>query len=437
MQNDPPSRPKATSEQLPATAADDPHASARRFGILGAAVFYTILGLANPFFSLYAQQLGASTAAIGAMVTLRAMLPIVIAMPAGQLIDSVGPTRMLVAGTAALVASLLLTAMAEDLALLSLSQLFLGAAIIINASSLQVLVARGDREASTASIKGFAMWTSAGSVMGPILGGIVVILFEVPRDGYRAAFEISAAITALGLLALLWLAHREADRGSGGSGPTVREVLSLRGVLDSYQSGYRLTHHQPVQFGLTGTFLIMYIQSLYMSFLPIFMKEAGYATMLISITLALKNGAGILARFVLGWLMTRAPCELILIGAGLVAALGVILTPLAVSYAPTLLLVVMVIGLCVGLNLPVSLMIMVEAVGEDERGKLMGLRLLANRFAQLLSPAMFGVLSAAFGISTAFLGGGMLLLATTGGFAAYARKTMPALGQRPVDKDEP
>lgn len=415
----------------------DRDARARRFGIVGAGVFFTILGLANPFFTLYAQQLGASTMAIGAMVTLRALLPIVIAMPAGQLIDTVGPTRMLAAGTAALLASLLLTALAEDIALLSLSQLFLGAAIIVNASSLQVLVAKGDREARTASIKTYSMWMSGGSMLGPILGGILVTLFEVPLEGYRTAFEIAAAVTAAGLLALLWLVRSNPDGGQADIGATLRAVLSARGVIDSYRSGYHLTRHQPVQFGLTATFIIMYIQSMYMSFLPIFMKEAGYATMLISITLSLKNMAGMLARFVLGWLMARAQREIILIGAGSLAALGVILTPLAAWYAPTLLFVVVLIGGCVGLNLPVSIMIMVDAVGEGERGKLMGLRLLANRFSQLLSPTMFGVLGTAFGLGTAFIGGGALLLATMGGFAAYARRTMPALDLRRSRQETP
>ena len=53
---------------------------------------------------------------------------------------------------------------------------------------------------------------------------------------------------------------------------------------------------------------------------------------------------------------------------------------------------VVVMGGAVGLNLPLSIMIMVDAVGETERGKLMGLRLLVNRVSQMLSPAMFGVL---------------------------------------------
>jgi MFS-type transporter involved in bile tolerance (Atg22 family) len=70
-------------------------------------------------------------------------------------------------------------------------------------------------------------------------------------------------------------------------------------------------------------------------------------------------------------------------------------------------------------------MIMVDAVGESERGKLMGLRLLANRFSQVLSPAMFGVLGQLFGLTAAFYSGGAVLVATVVGFSAYTMHRGP------------
>lgn len=388
----------------------------RHFGIVGGAVFFTILGLANPFFSLHAQALGASTAAIGAMVTLRAILPIFIAMPSGQLIDSIGPVRMLRAAILCLITSLTLVAIAHDMVLLALSQVFLGTAIVIGASSLQVLVAAGDKERRTLGIKRYAMWMSGGSALGPLLGGAVVSLHADPETGYRTAFGLAAAVTACFFVVLTTL--RDGGRGmpSGHLGAAVREALSPRGILGSYRSGAGLTRHSAVQFGLTATFINMYIQSMYASFLPLFMDAAGYTALMISITLSAKNLAGMASRFVLGWLMARVQASMILLAAGAVAAMGVTLTPLAAHSAPALLLVVLIIGGAVGLNLPVSIMVMVEAVGEGERGRLMGLRLLANRFAQLVSPAVFGVVGGLIGLSAGFTVAGLLLTATVAGF---------------------
>ncbi len=394
-----------------------------RFGILGGGVFFTVVGLANPFFTLYASELGASTFAVGMMVTLRAVLPIVIAMPAGQLIDTVGPMRMLSLGVGALVASLVCTVLAQGIPLLALSQVLLGAAIIVSASSLQVLVAKGERDRRNDAIKRYSMWMSGGGMLGPLVGGLIASLFAEPQDGYRAAFIVSSVATALFLCAILWLARSYRHSPVEG-GPAVREVLSARGVLDSYKRGIDLTAHRPVQFGLTGTFLIMYIQALYMSFLPLYLDENGYETMMISAIISLKGLAGMLSRFLLGALMTRFTLETILTTAGTVAAVCVMLTPLAVDWPPTMIAVALILGASVGVNLPVSIMIMVEAVGETERGKLMGLRLLVNRFSQILSPAMFGVLGQAFGLGTAFLSGGTLLVATVLGFTLHARARM-------------
>ncbi len=393
------------------------------FGVFGGFVFFTIVGMANPFFTLYAAELGASTFAIGAMVTLRAVLPIFIALPSGQLIDSIGPVRMLQVGSVALLASMLCTVMATGLVLLSLSQIFLGAAIIIMASSFQVLVARGaDRTARNDAIKRYSMWMSAGGMVGPVLGGLIVSSMAGPLEGYRLAFVFSSVATLVLMGGLAWLARHYPHPKVDEIEVRARDVLTLGGVTQSYRSGISLASNRAVQFGLTATFLIMYIQSLYISFLPLYLSENGYVTMLISVAIALKGLAGMLARFLLGFLMARFALETILTTAGMIAAVCVVLTPLAVQDPIAMMALVALMGAAVGVNLPVSIMIMVDAIGEGQRGKLMGLRLLVNRFAQILSPVMFGFLGQLVGLGAAFLSGGVLLVGVLAGFAAHVRR---------------
>jgi MFS transporter, DHA1 family, multidrug resistance protein len=394
----------------------------RTFGVYGGGVFFTITGLSGQFFTLYAQELGASTLSIGILVTLRAVLPIFIALPSGQLIDSIGPMKMLIAGNLSLLLSLVLNAMATSLAALVASQFFLGASIIIMASSFQVLVSTGTGEARNEFIKKYSMWMSGGSMLGPLIGGLVATPFAAPMDGYRAAFGTAAAACVLLMVVLLWLARSYPHPRAEESDVPIRTILSVGGVLDSYKRGFDLAGVRTVQFGLTATFLIMYIQSLYNSFLPLYMNTVGFATMAISVALALNGLSSMLSRFVLGGLMDRLPAEYILTGAGFLAATCVLLTPIAGQHIASMYALVIVMGGAVGVNLPVSIMIMVDAVGEKERGKLMGLRLLVNRFSQVLSPAMFGVLGQAFGLTAALYGGGIFLLATMCGFSAYASR---------------
>lgn len=398
----------------------------RQFGVLGGGVFFTVTGLAGQFFTLYAQDLGASTLTIGLLVTLRAVLPIFIAMPSGQLIDSIGPVKMLIAGCLSLLASLTLNATASSVLSLVLSQFFLGASIIIMASAFQVLVSTGDQATRNEYIKRYSMWMSGGGMLGPLLGGLVASAFTNPTDGYRAAFAV-AALSSLALLAgLVWLARVYPHPKIEDSEVSLDEIFSVGGFVGSYKRGIDLAGHRPVQFGLTATFLIMYIQSLYNSFLPLYMDSVGFSTMVISIALALNGLSAMLTRYILGGIMDRMAPERILSLAGFVAAICVVLTPLAGGHVVTMLALVVVMGGAVGVNLPVSIMIMVDAVGETERGKLMGLRLLVNRFSQVLSPAMFGVIGHAFGLTAALYGGGVFLVATMCGFSAYASRTRQA-----------
>lgn len=399
-----------------------PDEKIRSFGIFGGAAFFTIVSLANPFFPLFADELGASTFAIGVMVTLKALFPLFIALPSGQLIDTVGPARMLPIGCLCLLGSTLATVFATGLPLLALSQILLGAAIVIVASALQVLVSRGGKTARNDGIKKYAMWMSVGSLIGPLLGGGIVSAFSVALIGYRMAFVVASIATALFMLALLWLATAYTHPKQPGGTPPVGEILSLRGVFRSYTNGLELAGNHAVQFGLVATFLIMYVQALYITFIPLYLAESTYSTIMIAIVIAMKGLAGALSRFVLDLLMPHAPLERILTVAGIVAAACVGLTPIVVEIPALMIALSILMGASVGVNLPVSIMIMVNVIDEEQRGRLMGLRLLTNRLAQIVSPLMFGAIGQILGLRIAFLAGGAMLFLVLGAFALFTRK---------------
>jgi len=396
----------------------------RKIGIYGGGLFFTITGMAQPFFTLYAQEVGASTASIGFMVTLRALLPIFIAMPAGQLIDSIGPMRMLKYGSILLILSLFTTYIGANLWMLSISQLFMGASIIIMASSLQVLVSDGEKNQRNENIKKYSMWMSGGGMLGPLIGGLIVSVFATELLGYKMAFLFSGIASVLFLTLLLVVSRNYPHPDPEKAEIKPRDVFRVKGVMDSYTSGWHLTHSRAVQFGLIGTFLIMYIQALYMSFMPLYMKELGYSTLVISMLLSLKGLSGMLSRYGLSWIMKRTHLERILTVAGTIAALCVVVTPVAGLHLVGVILVIMIMGGAVGINLPVSIMIMVNDTKDTDRGKLMGLRLLVNRFSQIISPAMFGILGQFMGLTFAFYTGGIFLVSMMFGFSAYNNKKL-------------
>jgi predicted MFS family arabinose efflux permease len=394
----------------------------RKIGIYGGAFFFTIMGMAQPFFTLYAHEVGASTAAIGFMVTLRALLPIFIAMPSGQMIDSIGPMKMLKAGSLLLILSLFTTFMANGLFLLSLSQLLLGASTIIMASSLQVLVSDGDKNIRNENIKKYSMWISAGTMIGPLIGGVIVSFFVSELLGYRMTFMISTMAAVIFFIVLLIITRSYPHPDPKLAEVKPRDIVKVKGIINSYTSGLHLTQNKAVQFGLVATFLIMYIQAIFMSFMPLFLKEMGYTTIFIAVILAAKGLSGMLSRFALSWLMNRTHLERILTAAGMIASICVVITPIAGFHMATVLILVLIMGGALGINMPVSIMIMVNDTQDSDRGKLMGLRLLINRFSQIISPAMFGLLGQFLGLTAAFYTGGIFLVATMFGFSKYSSR---------------
>ncbi len=391
----------------------------KNFGIYSGGLFFIISNMTQPFITLYAQEAGISTGMIGLIVTMRSFLPIFIAMPIGQLIDSIGPARMLKYGMFFLILSLVTNVASANVWMLSLSQVWIGVSFIIMTTSFQVMVSEGTKKERNENIKNFSMWTSAGGLLGPLIGGALISMFTDKMAGYRFIFGFASVLAVLFLAVIFIVFKNRTYEPKEGAAPP-GELFNVKGIVRSYGDGLHLAKLRSVQFGLAATFLIMYIQWLYMSFLPIYLNEIGYSTMIISVIISMKEFSAMVSRYALGWIMRRAPMERILIIAGFVAAVCVTLTPLAGLNAAGIICAVLILGGAVGINMPVSIMIMLNDSEEADRGKVMGLRLIVNRFAQILSPAMFGVLGQYIGLTIAFYSGGAFLVSTMVGFTVYS-----------------
>ncbi|CAG7608090.1 Multidrug resistance protein MdtG [Paenibacillus solanacearum] len=395
----------------------------RAVGIYGGGIFFGVMSVAQPFFTLYAEALGASTALIGFIVTLRGLVPMFIAMPIGQMIDTLGPMKMTKIGCLLLILSLAMTSFSTTLPILAISQVLLGTSMIIMASSLQVLASDGeqDKERRNKNINRFSMWNSAGNMVGPLIGGLVVTQTGSSLWSYRSAFLASLIVCAV-CYVLILLIRAPGDARQLGK---TRDLFQPKEMLNSYVSGLHLTRHRGVQFGLVGTFLIMFIQALYASFIPLYLNSHGYTAMVISSVISLMGLSGFVSRFMLGRLMKLAALETILLIAGCIASACLLFIPMASLHLLGIAMLTFLLGSSIGMNLPVTIMIMVEETKETERGKVMGLRLLTNRLSQMTAPAMFGLLGQAFGLTAAFYTGGGILLATMLGFAVYSTHRAP------------
>jgi MFS family permease len=400
----------------------------KRLGVVGGGVHFVIVSITQPFFALYASDMGASTALIGFMITLKAFLPLFIAMPTGQLIDRVGAPKILNVGSGITVASLMLMVWSPTLMILALSQLLIGAGMLLIASSLQVIVSEGDKAEREKNITRYSSWSSAGSMVGPLIGGGLVSLTAsnslfgwsgTSELGYRIAFLFSLMLSTVFMLSFMWYTRKQ--QRITFSVKEVKALLGPREMMRSYLSGAHLMKVPGIQFGLVGTFLIHYLQSIWMSFFPLYLDSLGYGAIAISVLVSVRGLAGLISRSFLPFLTKQFNYESILIGAGCIAALSVIALPALNFHIILVGTISFILGSAVGVNMPVSTIIMVNETQQNERGKVMGLRLLTNRASQIAAPAMFGVIGQTMGLTLAFYTGGGVLLASILAFGAYSR----------------
>ncbi|WP_277470169.1 MULTISPECIES: MFS transporter [unclassified Paenibacillus] len=397
-------------------------------GIIGGGIHFAVNSITQPFFALHAAQLGASTAMIGVLLTLRAVLPLFIAMPAGQLIDRLGAAYMLRIGNILTILPLAMMTFSSNLTILTVAQIVIGGGTMIVTSALQVIVSEGGKEERERNITRYSAWSSGGSMIGPIAGGILVTYVAsagiagsggTAATGYQAAFLL-CLIVAIGF----GIAFHRASRDMAGAprlGVEVKEVLRPREIAGSYLSGIHLMKHPGVQFGLVGTFLIHFIQSIWQGFFPLYLDTLGFSALVISLLVSIRGLAGMTSRLFIGRLTKRFSHQNLLISAGCVAALALMALPFMDWNPVSIAVVAFVLGSSVGINMPVSTMIMVDEDSMAERGKIMGLRLLVNRSSQIAAPAVFGLFGQLLGLASSFIAGGGLLFAAILGFGLYRK----------------
>lgn len=414
----------------------------KRTSIFGGGLHFGINTLTQPFLALYAAELGASTGSIGIMLTMKAVIPLFIAMPSGQLIDRLGAAYMLRYGNILTIASLALMVWSPTLFFLTLSQLLMGAGSMIVTSSLQVIVSEGEKLERERNISSYSAWCSAGTMLGPLIGGgIITLIATLPINhetnnallGYRAAFLVALIFSVAFGIMFYWVS-RHIPKSASFKGE-VKAVIQPKEIADSYLQGAYLLKHPGVQFGLVGTFLIHFIQSIWVGFFPLFLDTLGYSAMLISILVSIRGLAGMLSRLFVGQMIKCWTYQAILITAGCVAAISLIALPILDWNIVTIALVSFVLGSAVGINMPVSTMIMVDEDSMEGRGKVMGLRLLTNRSSQIAAPLIFGFFGEFIGLTWAFYTSGGLLFVSLLGFGLY-RKNKVRFRPAPINNVE-
>ncbi|MDI2027695.1 MFS transporter [Saccharopolyspora sp. TS4A08] len=359
-----------------------------------AALTQLITFVLRPATTYRALELGVPASWLGVLSGSFALVPLVLALPAGHIVDRLGERRVMFAGSLLMCAAgTLLLALGHTVPGLIAGSVVLGTAHLGAIVGQQALVANSATSGRMDSAFGYYTFAaSLGQAAGPLMivafGGTQAIPDTTP------IFAGSIAI-AVALFAITF---------------AVRSTSTERGPAATENIGVRQLLRIP---GLAGALLtactVLAAVDISLVYLPALGAERGIASSLIGTLLVLRAASSMASRFFLGRLSEVLGRRRLLILSIVAASIG-----LVVAAAPVpvwlLLIAVTVAGFGLGVGQPVTMSWLAESAPPGARGRAMSLRLTGNRAGQVVIPGAIGLVAAG-------LGSAGVLWVTAGGLA--------------------
>ena len=341
---------------------------------------------------LRARELGASFEVIGLIIGAGALVSALLSVTSGALIDRLGPRRAFILGTGATTVLSLTFVLPNSYWALLLLQPCLGLARNLGWVASQTYITSLGPVQQRSSLAGrFSFFTNVGQLGGPLMVGGVAQIY-----GFRWAFLVPAVYAACFTVVGIMLAETRGGRHattrlSQGTGTRAAlELIAIRGI----------------QIALLLSFVRLWINLVYSTFLPVHLVETGFEPALVGTVMATSGFVGALVAPTAGrWTRRWSPQVAALVGLGCGGA-ALLVVPY-VETAPFVYLVPILVGTGGGISLPLLLRIVTAAVPESKHGIALGLRGMVNQTAATAAPLAVGSLIAALGVGVGFLAGGL------------------------------
>lgn len=352
--------------------------------------------------SLAALHLGATPLAVGVVLSLLALVPMLFAVRWGRWIDRVGARRPMMLGTSALLLAMAIAGAVPRLeALFAVSALAGAGFMLYHIAANQAAGAIGAPEERPRNFSVLALAFSTSNVLGPMLAG-----FAIDGIGHRGAFLV---LGAGALCALALLAARAPDLARHHEPPPHEGRRRVRDLLREPALARTLL--------VSGALSIAW--DLFTFVTPIHGSAIGLSASTIGLVLGAFGAAIFAVRLALPLVVHRLE-EWQVLTAALYATGAVLLLFPLVEEVPVLLALAFVLGIGLGGTQPMIMALVFSHAPPGRASEAVAVRTLLLNFSQAAVPLAFGALGSALGMTPVFWAMGLGLLAT-----AYA------LGRRP------
>ncbi|MCJ1675363.1 MFS transporter [Rathayibacter sp. VKM Ac-2929] len=361
-----------------------------------AVLIQAVAFLLRPAAVYQAIQLDVPAWALGALGASFAVVPLLIALPVGGLVDRVGARFVMACGSLLTIAAagLLLLAGGGLVGLLCGTAL-LGAGHLGCVVGQQAVVAGG--AAGTRLDSRFGYYTFAAS-LGQAIGPAFIPVFagSAVRPDPAPLFLVGGALAVL-LLAVTTAIARPAPRATVET-PSEGSTLGLLRIPGLARA-------------LLTSATVVAAVDLTVVYLPALGAERGLPAGVVGALLTVRALASMASRLLLGATTSRFGRTRVMVAGIVVSAVCLVLTALP---APTALLFVAValLGLGLGIGQPITMSWLIERTPADRHGRALSLRLAGNRLGLIALPTLLGTIAAAAGAGGVLIGTGVAVGST-------------------------
>ena len=347
-----------------------------------AVLLQTVTFILRPMTSFRAIELGVPVVWLGALSACFAIVPLLVAIPSGRAIDRVGERPIMLAGGGLLIAASLAYIIGMDSLLgLAIASVILGTGQLLAVVGEQALVANAGQSATYDAMFGrYTLAASIGQAAGPI-----VIIVAGGSGAFPDALAVFATATAISITLFVLTLFIESQRR-----PTRISMINEPG-------GLQLLRSPGIVRALLASSIILSAVDLLVVYLPALGTELGLSAAVVGALLAIRSGASMASRFLLGRLASglgrRRTYLISCIAAGV--SIGLLVVPQNVW---SLALLVAVAGFALGIGQPLTMSWLAEAAPLGQRGVAMSLRLTGNRLGQILIPTTVGIVAGSAGV---------------------------------------
>ena len=397
-------------------AAAEPHGLRRRalwVISLVSALYGVQLGMLLPLVPLYVLSLGYNFAWLGAVIAAQGAFQFLLRFFGGAMSDRFGERVVLRAGLVAVLIAAFLFVTSESVWALIGAQLFIGVARAVYNPAAQSYATRIDETDRARIIGRYRAAEAIGQGAGPLIGGVLIAVV-----GFEAGFVAVAVGTAAALVASLLLPELPRRMAA-----TLLEVArAIPGIVRSKP----LLLAGICAFGLSVSVAVL------ISVGVAFFRDTGIDAVVIGLAASVFTLAAAIGSYGFGRIMTVLGQRLVFaLGVGGVGVMWIGIAGAGGSLV-VLLPAMLLGGVAASLGNNLRTLLSAEHSAPEQRGLAVALVGSYWALAQLVTPAVLGLVAALAGLSTALVAGGGFALAV-GLFAPLLFRLLLPRPQAAVD----